>query len=429
MPWVPGLTVRILTHERARIGRRPVVDALIDLVQDKELAGITVTRALEGRSEHGRLRTSGIMELGEDLPLIVEIVDRTERIEPLLPELAMLVPSGVLTVTDARLYFPATTLRVRDVMVKPPAVAYPETPLAEVLPPLLEGRTRLVPVVSEAGILQGIITLGHLLRGVDPALAAHLLQMRTPTHVRTHLDRLVAEHTAREGMLTQPYTLAPDTLLDDAARYLTVQRVTSAPVIDASRRLVGMLGQHEIVSALVAPQATAAEDAMTAALHRSLLPGTGELLTAGMLADRNVPLIPESAPFARVVNALQAAPTRMVLVVAPDGRLSGFIDEHTVLERTVPAATGEQGAALRRFFAFSPKQVLSALQEHSASEFTAAALMRPAVPVVPADMPIADALAQMLQAQGSSAAAVTTEDGQPIGLLWRYAALRALVGG
>src|SRR6478735_3580057 len=116
MPWVSGLVVRVLTHERAETRRNTLVAALMDYVRRKELAGVTVTRSLEGYSSRGRLRTSGVIELGDDLPLIIEIVDRLDRIEPLLGEIAEMVTSGVLTVTETRLYFPASSLLVRDVM-------------------------------------------------------------------------------------------------------------------------------------------------------------------------------------------------------------------------------------------------------------------------------------------------------------------------
>lgn len=172
MPWVPGLAVRVLTHEGARSGHRSTVDALVELVRRHGLAGITVTRALEGYSTHGGVRASASVELGGDLPLVIEIADRVELIEPLLPELAGLVTSGVLGVTDTRLYFPATALLVRDVMTDPGASIGPDAPLPDALATLLDGEVRLLPVVAGDGALLGVISLGHVLRVLDPDLAA-----------------------------------------------------------------------------------------------------------------------------------------------------------------------------------------------------------------------------------------------------------------
>lgn len=106
MPFVPGVSVRILTHERARAGHHAVVDALLELVRREHLAGVTVSRAAEGYSRRGGLRDSSVVELGDDLPQTVEIVDRAERIEAALPAITSLVTDGTLTLTEVRLFVP-----------------------------------------------------------------------------------------------------------------------------------------------------------------------------------------------------------------------------------------------------------------------------------------------------------------------------------
>lgn len=108
MTLVPGLAVRILTREGARTGHKTVMEAIIEVVRREGLAGITVTRALEGYSAHGGMRTADWADIADDLPLIIEIVDQVERIEALLPRLTALVPDGALTVTDVRLFLPGS---------------------------------------------------------------------------------------------------------------------------------------------------------------------------------------------------------------------------------------------------------------------------------------------------------------------------------
>lgn len=100
-----GLAIHILSHERARADRRRLlVDALRELVRREGLAGMTVLRGLEGYSLHGGTRTSGVLELADDLPIVIDIVDRTDRIERILPEVAAMVTQGVLTVVPVRLH-------------------------------------------------------------------------------------------------------------------------------------------------------------------------------------------------------------------------------------------------------------------------------------------------------------------------------------
>lgn len=428
MPWVPGLTARVLTHEGARAGRQPVVDALLALVRREGLAGITVTRALEGYSQHGTMRSSNVLELGDDLPLVVEIVDRADRMEPLLPEIAALVISGTLTVTDARVYFPASSLFVRDVMVPARAVAHTETPLAQVLALLLENGVRLVPVLSGDNTLLGIITLGHLLREMDPALATHLGEMRSPEDVRSHLERLVDGRTASESMLAQPHVLQPDVLLEAAVRFLTRHGVTRVPVVNTSRRLVGLLVEHELVAALVAPLTRAADSDLGATLRGSVHPAAGALLTAGALADRDVPHVPPAAPQDAVVTAVESAASHLALVVDADGRLQGVVDEHTLLRHTVPGTPATGGTVLSRFFA----RALGgggAPRAAGDTQQTASSLMIAPPPTVDEDLPVVDALARMIDADHHDSVIVTALDRRPVGILWRHVALRALVGG
>ena len=106
MMFVPGLSVRVLTHEGAQVQvkHQSVMRAIVALAQREGLAGITVIRAVEGYSAHGGIRTASWADIADDLPLTIEIVDRRERVEPLLPELAALVPGSALTVTEVRLF-------------------------------------------------------------------------------------------------------------------------------------------------------------------------------------------------------------------------------------------------------------------------------------------------------------------------------------
>jgi hypothetical protein len=66
-----------------------VVKATLALARRAWLVAI-VTRAQEGWSGRGGARVVSQVELSDDLPLIIELVAATERIEPALPELITL---------------------------------------------------------------------------------------------------------------------------------------------------------------------------------------------------------------------------------------------------------------------------------------------------------------------------------------------------
>lgn len=431
MPWVAGLSVRVLTHERAQTGSMSVVDALTDLVQRQNLAGITVTRALEGLSDHSGWRSSGMLDLGEDLPLVVEIVDRLDRIEPLLPRIAEIVTAGVLTVADVRLYFPASHLRVRDIMRQATQVAREDTPLATILDMLLERGARLIPVIAPDGTLRGIITLSHLLQGVDLALAPHLSEPGGAEYARQHLVQLASTQTAAQRMLSHPMTIRPEQSLDAAGRIFTEKGITRMPVVDANQKLLGIVSEHDVVSALLEPPLpTAGEHA--AALRLGVHPAEGEPLTAGSLADRSVPVLDASAGVDDVVRAVFGAPEPLALVVDKSGRMLGIIDEHALLARALPEAPAGARAVLARFFSRTPEplaQQLGGPARRGGETMRAAQLVKPPAVRVEPELSAASALARMIAPPGQDYAIVVGPDGNPEGVLWRQTALRALVGG
>ncbi len=314
---------------------------------------------------------------------------------------------------------------VRDVMTPASVVAQLETPLSEVLSALLDDQARLIPVVSPEGAVRGVMTLSHLLRQLDPVLAERLTQAASAAQVRTHLEQALEGHTARERMLTNPYVLQLEVPLTVAGRSLTTHGVTRVPAVDAAGHLVGILSEHEVVSALMGSttQPTATQQRTETLAVTSSTPG----LTAGMLAEQTVPRLAESASADEVVRVLESSPGRLALVVGDAGQLRGLIDERVLLQRALVGKSRGLTGALQRFL--STAQTHPPTQHHPGEPLTAAALIRPGVPVVPVEMLVPQALARLITSQNSDVGVVVTSDNQPVGILWRRAALRALLRG
>ena len=78
---------------------RPLYTAIVQLCQNQGIAGATVIRCVEGYGAHHRLHTTRLLELSENLPVRIEIVDTPERIDPLLASLGEMIGEGLVTVT------------------------------------------------------------------------------------------------------------------------------------------------------------------------------------------------------------------------------------------------------------------------------------------------------------------------------------------
>jgi hypothetical protein len=78
--------------------------AIVQLCKERGIAGATVTRCVEGYGGGGRLHTARLLELSENLPVRIDIVDVAPRIAQLLPVLEPLICEGLVTVLDVHIY-------------------------------------------------------------------------------------------------------------------------------------------------------------------------------------------------------------------------------------------------------------------------------------------------------------------------------------
>jgi PII-like signaling protein len=92
-----GLLLRIFLGEADRFEGRPLHETLVQKARAMGLAGATVIRGVEGYGAHSRLHTAKVLRLSEDLPIVVEIVDREERIRAFIPVCDGMLKDGLIT--------------------------------------------------------------------------------------------------------------------------------------------------------------------------------------------------------------------------------------------------------------------------------------------------------------------------------------------
>ena len=79
--------LRIFLGEADKVGHTSLPEVIVREARDAGLAGATVWRGILGFGRTSRIRTARILDLSTDLPIIVEIVDREDRIDQFLPRL------------------------------------------------------------------------------------------------------------------------------------------------------------------------------------------------------------------------------------------------------------------------------------------------------------------------------------------------------
>lgn len=89
--------LRIYIGESDKAGARMLFEVIVEEARRAGLAGATVLRGLSGFGANSRVHTATILRFSEDLPLVIEIVDRPEKINAFLPQLDALVGEGLVT--------------------------------------------------------------------------------------------------------------------------------------------------------------------------------------------------------------------------------------------------------------------------------------------------------------------------------------------
>ncbi len=96
-----GKLLRIFIGENDRHEGKPLYEWLIIQAKSHGLAGATVLRGLMGFGAGSRIRTSKILRLSLDLPIIVEIVDTDEKIQSFLTRIEDALQGGLVTLEKA----------------------------------------------------------------------------------------------------------------------------------------------------------------------------------------------------------------------------------------------------------------------------------------------------------------------------------------
>ncbi|ADH64837.1 protein of unknown function DUF190 [Allomeiothermus silvanus DSM 9946] len=89
--------VRIFIGESDRWQGKPLYEAIVLEAKRQGLAGATVFKGVTGFGAHSRIHSAKILQLSEDLPMMIEIVDAEEKVRAFLPALEAMVGEGLVT--------------------------------------------------------------------------------------------------------------------------------------------------------------------------------------------------------------------------------------------------------------------------------------------------------------------------------------------
>ncbi|EFL51932.1 protein of unknown function DUF190 [Solidesulfovibrio fructosivorans JJ]] len=401
--------LRVYCGESDRSDGRPVYEVIVEEARRHGAAGATVLRGVLGFGAGSLVHTAKLLRLSEDLPMVVEIVDRPERIEAVLPRIEGVIKGGLITRQrglTARFHCP---VRVRDVMATAVATANRDTPLPVVMDMLVSHDNKAVLVIESDGSVAGIITGGDILmRG---GMAARLsLQDILPEDIRKNERDKISGRTAGEVMTSPVVTINDRTSLRDAAQLMTGKGLKRLPVVDAAGELVGLVSRVDILRA-------ASDLAPSAQALPRFTAGLFQQARDVMITD--VPTAFPDTPLHQVVAAIVASPLRRAVVVDADKTVRGIILDSDLLRRCGPA---RKPGLIEALFSFGKPEETGACPTGSAAE-----VMEPNVLTIHEDATLMEVLQKMLAAKVKRLV-VVDDAGKLLGMVDREAILRVIAG-
>ena len=98
-----AILLRIFISESDKYEGKPLSKYLIEFFKQEGLAGATALRGISGFGKTSKLHTTSILRLSDDLPIVIEVVDRKENIERVKPRLGEIIEEGLITEEEVKI--------------------------------------------------------------------------------------------------------------------------------------------------------------------------------------------------------------------------------------------------------------------------------------------------------------------------------------
>ncbi|HMD32295.1 MAG TPA: DUF190 domain-containing protein [Candidatus Acidoferrales bacterium] len=89
--------LRIYIGESDKFEGKPLHQAIVMLLRQEKFYGVTVLRGIGGFGASSIYHTDKILRLSQDLPIVIEVVEYSERIERIIQKLDGMIEGGLIT--------------------------------------------------------------------------------------------------------------------------------------------------------------------------------------------------------------------------------------------------------------------------------------------------------------------------------------------
>lgn len=97
------MLLRIFIGESDNYKGKTLYEQIVLKARELNFAGATVIRGIMGYGANSRVHTAKLLELSDDLPIVIEIVDTEENLTKILPFLDEVVQEGLITLEKIKI--------------------------------------------------------------------------------------------------------------------------------------------------------------------------------------------------------------------------------------------------------------------------------------------------------------------------------------
>lgn len=402
--------------------------AIVQMLRREGVSGVTVTRGIAGFGMSSVIHTSAVLRLSMDLPVVVTVIDRAERIDRVIPKIVEMAPSSLITAHDVEIVHSGIAVReglpdvkVGEVMRREVTSVHPDSPLTQVVELLLDKDFTAVPVLDDEHRVVGMVSDSDLLMRGGMEVTLSLKRAADPEFVRQLHGALEnPERRVAEVMTRDVVTISPEASLGAAARLMVERRLKRLPVIDAEGRMAGILGRLDVLNTIAA--------AHLPQWHPGARPAAGAAALVRDVMNREPAAVHESATLGEILELLVTSAHKRVVVVDDARRVVGIIADSDLVSRV---SRESRPGLVELLVARLPLEGASAEARRHVGKLRgrlASELMTREVVTLSEEMPVASALALSAERRVKRLPVVDTE-GRLVGIVGRTEMMRALLGG
>ena len=98
-----AMLLRIFCGEDDRCQNQPLYEAIVKRLKMVDIAGATVFKGIMGYGAKSRVHRKHLLGIGNDLPVMITVVDTEERIRQVLPSLDDMVKEGLVVLSEVEI--------------------------------------------------------------------------------------------------------------------------------------------------------------------------------------------------------------------------------------------------------------------------------------------------------------------------------------